>query len=218
VSIIIGILSSRFCHKLIKMKKFKYYILFDDGTVKGASQLVKMEDSKYFFELKNTRQKTYTTSFGNNYDVMKLIPVDIKGRGITISINHIYSLKYFVTSKMRYNAFNPVVDVCLANLVSGKDLIIPSLFEFKNDVGPLSLIDLYKRWDLSIDELLVAKPADITADINEKIECVRENLTEDFDKIMSEYRAIFWFSTAKRLRELVKDIDIESDGISDVIE
>lgn len=200
------------------MKKYKYYILFDDGTVRGTSQLAEMEDSKYFFELKNIRQKTYTTSFGNNYDVMKLIPVDIEGQEITIPINSLYSLKYFITSKMRYNAFNPMVDVCLINLLSGKDLIIPSLFKFKNDVGHLSLIDFYKRWDLSVDELLIAKPADITTDINEKIECLIENLTEDFDVIMSEYRAIFWFNTAKRLRELVKDIDSVSESDLDDIE
>ena len=200
------------------MKKYKYYILFDDGTVRGTSQLLEIEDSKYFFELKNTRQKTYTTSFGNNYDVMKLIPVDIDGQEITIPINNLYSLKYFITSKMRYNAFNPVVDVCLKNLESSKDLIIPSLFEFRSDVGSLSLIDIYNRWDLSIDEIIKSKPADITVDINEKIECLKENLTGDFDIMISQFRAIFWFNTAKRLRELVKDIDTESDGISDVME
>jgi hypothetical protein len=194
------------------MKKYKYYILFDDGTIRGTSQLVEMEDSKYFFELKNTRQKTYTTSFGNNYDVMKLIPVDIEGQEITIPINSLYSLKYFITSKMRYNAFNPVVDVCLINLESSKDLTIPSLFEFRSDVGSLSLIDIYNRWDLSIDEIIKAKPADITVDIGEKIECLKENLTEDFEIMMSQFRAIFWFNTAKRLRELVKDIDSESES------
>ena len=177
-----------------------------------------MEDSKYFFELKNTRQKTYTTSFGNNYDVMKLIPVDIDGQEITIPINNLYSLKYFITSKMRYNAFNPVVDVCLINLESSKDLIIPSLFEFRSDVGSLSLIDIYNRWDLSVDEIIKSKPADITVDINEKIECLKENLTGDFDIMMSQFRAIFWFNTAKRLRELVKDIDTELESDSDVRE
>ena len=129
------------------MKSFKYYILFEDGVVRGSNQLIEIQGSKFYFELMNTGQKTYTTSFGNNYDVMKLTPVDIDGEDTTIPINEFYTLKYFITSKMRYNAFNPVVDVCLLNSVTVKDFLIRSLFEFRSDSVALSLIDLYRCWD-----------------------------------------------------------------------
>lgn len=199
------------------MKSFKYYILFEDGVVRGSNQLIEIQGSKFYFELMNTGQKTYTTSFGNNYDVMKLTPVDIDGEDTTIPINELYTLKYFITSKMRYNAFNPVVDVCLLNLVTGKDFLIPSLFEFRSDLGALSLIDLYKSWDLTFDEMIRAKPADITVKLNEKMDCLRTNLTGDFDKMLSELRGVFWFNTAKRLRELVKEIKDTSDDNEDVV-
>ena len=200
------------------MEKFKYYILFDDGTVRGANQLVEMEGSKYFFELKNTGQKTYLTMYKKNYDVFKLIPVDIVGQNIEIIISEIYSLKYFITSKMKYNAYNTVVDACILNLSTGKELILPSLFELKADIIDLSLIDKYDSLNLSFDELITSKSSDITRDLNEKIKCLQENLTSDLDAVLDKFRAAFWFNTAKKIRELVKDIDIEAASDSDVTE
>ncbi|MFM1772981.1 MAG: hypothetical protein RLZZ71_2123 [Bacteroidota bacterium] len=200
------------------MENFKYYILFDDGTVRGTNQLVEMEGSKNFFELKNTGQKTYLTMYKKSYDVFKLIPVDISGENIEITISEIYSLKYFITSQMKYNAYNTVVDACLLNLSTGKDLILPSLFEIKTDISDLSLVDKYDAWDLTIDMLITSKSSDITKGLNEKIKCLQENLTTDLDALLDKLRAAFWFNAAKRLRELVKDIVIESASDSDVAE
>jgi hypothetical protein len=128
---------------------------------------VKSVKREYLFRLHSLNKYSYATSFGNEWELFEIYPIDNSGNRIKLRIKGYYHLISFIHGDA-INAYDDYSHVLIEYGRTGKKFILPSFINLEN-VGGMETFELSRLNAKSIEKFVRGNRMKLNEQIPEKL-------------------------------------------------